>query len=203
MEENWAIRPRTGLGPLRFEMSETEARVLADNVYGELESEGPIGFSSNNQVYQVLVETMGEDAAREAMSALDEGGVEYRSAQRVNYVAGLMLDFVAGRLEDMMCHSAAEQLHIDGLQFFGTDPIPALARLQALNGEPPLVKGPDCHFRNLYLTAFECLRVLPGGLVRATHEGTDEARQKTIGWRAKPRNPDEDFSGHQAIDLSA
>lgn len=200
-DKDWELRPLEGLGPLEFGMSEEVSRAVAAGPFGDIEAEGPVGQQSDEEAFQILVETMGEEAAREAMGVLEADGISFRSTRRVNYLSGLMLDFVEDRLDMIMCHGAADALHIGGKKFFGVDPFPALRRLQAVNGELPLVKGPDCHFRQVIVTAFEFILPLPAGLVRATREGTDETQQKTLGWRATPRLPDEDFSGHVLLDL--
>lgn len=201
MDDSWELLPRVGLGPLVFGMSEDAAKTEASGIYGDIEAEGPVGQQSDDEVYLTLVETMGEEAAREAMAVLEADGISFKSSRRVNYVSGLMLDFVEDELDSIMCHGAATNLHVGGDGFFGVDPLPALRRLQRVNGEMALVNGPDCHFRNLYITAFECIVLLPAGLVRATAEGTDEALQKSVGWRREPRLPNEDFSSHSQVDL--
>ncbi|RAP41596.1 hypothetical protein BYZ73_10080 [Rhodovulum viride] len=202
MSDNWEILPESGLGPLRFGMSEAEARPIAQPLYGEIEAEGPAGLQSNDEVYQVLLETMGEEAAREAIGPLKKSGVDLQTSRRINFVSGLMLDFVEDGLDSIMCHSAALALHVGGKPFFGVDPLPALRQLQQLNGEPPFVKGPDCYFSNIEVTAFECLLLMPGGGFRATREGTEEAGQKTVGWQRKQRTPPEDLTGHVRLDLA-
>lgn len=168
MNEDWMIRPKEGLGPLKFGMSGAEVTELGLGIYGEIENAGSLGNVSNDEVYQILLETMGEEAANEAMAELDAAQVEFKPSRRVNFASGVMADFVEDRLDSLMCHGAATQLHYNEKAIFKVDPVPALQDLQRLNGAPPLVNGAD---------------------------------QKTIGWRATPRNVGEDFGNHQTVDL--
>lgn len=59
---------------------------------------------------------MGEAAAREAMGALEADGISFKPSRRVNYLSGPMLDFVEDALDSFLCHSAATQLHVGGLE---------------------------------------------------------------------------------------
>lgn len=203
MDDHWEIQPNQGIGPIAFGMSEEAVLAIASEPFGEVEAAGSVGQQSDDEAYRILVDTMGEEAAREAMGVLAADGISFKPTRRVNFVSGLMLDFVEDELNSIMCHGAASDLHISGQRFFGVDPVPALRRLQALNEAPPLVKGADCHFRQLNLTAFECLVLLPAGMFRATAEGTNEALQKSVGWSRAPRQPNEGFSEHTEVDLGA
>ena len=65
MDEKWMLQPKKGLGPLWFGMTEAEAVAVGSGIYGEVESAGSLGHDSNNEAYQILLEAMGEAAAKE------------------------------------------------------------------------------------------------------------------------------------------
>ena len=200
--EHWNLKPGDGLGPLEFGMAEADA-MAAGAIFGELTFRSPedAGPSEADEIYEALVEAEGEEVATQVMAEMIEDGVDLRTRRQLIFDGGLILDFVDDGLEEITCSSLTPHLHIDDLPFFGADCLPALRRLATLNGAPPLVQDRDCVFVNLHLTAFECLYLMPAGLVRARREGTDEAQQKTVGWRANPRNPQEDFAGYVPVDL--
>ena len=201
MDEKWMLQPKKGLGPLWFGMTEAEAIAVGSGIYGEVESAGSLGHDSNKEVYQILLEAMGEAAAKEAMAELKSAEVTFKPSRRISFSSGIMADFVEDRLDGLIGRSGVTQLHCNGKAFFQTDPVPALQQLQLLNKSAPLVKGPDCYFKSIEVTAWQCVLLMPYPVFRATIEGTEESDQKTIGWRATPRNMAEDFSNHKALDL--
>lgn len=202
--EHWEIAPHRGLGPLTFGMTEAAA-VDAARVYGPVTHQDPMDGAPNeaDEIYKALVEAEGEEVARQVMAEMLADGVDLRTRRRVIVGEGLLLDFVDDGLEDIMCTLRTPDVHIGGHRVFGVDCLPAMRRLQELNGAPSLVKDRDCLFVNLHLTAFECLHEVAPGMVRSAREGTDEASQKTISWRASERDPNEDLSEHRALDLLA
>ena len=200
--EHWELAPHIGLGTLAFGMTEAAA-VAAVGVFGTVTNQDPMDAAPDeaDEIYKALVEAEGEEIARQVMAEMLADGVDLRNRRRLTVADGLVLDFVDDGLEDIMCTLRTPDVHIDGHLFFGVDCLPALQRLQELNGAPPLVRDRDCLFVNLHLTAFECLKELAPGIVRSAREGTDEASQKTVSWRSTPRDPNEDLTGHRAIDL--
>ena len=202
MNPHWEMKPLEGLGELRFgdPPDALEARRAA---YGDLESRGPVRADAALAEETFRMPGMGFSEAEiaELMAAMQTEHEAVADLEVQIYDTGAHFTFEAGSLAEIMMDARAFRLHVGGTLVFQTDPFPALRALQRLNAEPPLVNGPDCYFRNLHVTAFEFGLLTEGGRLRATASGTDEALQKTISWRADPRQPDEDFSGHVAVDL--
>lgn len=172
-------------------------------MFGPITHQDPVeaGASEADEIYKALLDAEGEEVARQVMAEMLADGVDLRTRRRIIVGGGLLLNFLESGLEEITCTLRTLEAHIHGHRVFGVDCLPALQCLQELNGAPPIVKGRDCLFADLQMTACECLLETAPGIVRSTREGTDEASQKTIGWRATPRNPGEDLTGHRAIDL--
>lgn len=197
----WKMLPRAGLGGLTFGLSLAEA---SEHVapYGALVADDVLDPFAGDDTYRHLVDSLGEAAAREAMAAIAEAGVDTRPRHLLEFEAGVTLSLVDDELEDIMWDRRAVAGHVEGHPLFGADPMPALRALQAANGAPPLIRGPDCLFANLFVTAFEVVILRENGTVRPTNEATDEAQQKTISWRQTPRDATEDLSRHRPVDLT-
>lgn len=196
----WNIRPLHGLGNIEFAAA-PEAAVKIDDPYGAIEADDIIDPFAGDEMFEHLVSTLGEQEARAAMAVIAEAGIDTRPRLLMIYETGVSLSFVDDQLEDIMLDRRSKLAQFEGHRFFDTDPLPGLRALQKVNGEPPFVKGPDCYFSNIFVTAFECIIRQENGRIRPTNEATDEAQQKTIGWRRSPRNKSEDLSGHVPVDL--
>lgn len=196
----WDIHPLLGLGSLNFGMTPT---IIIENdlAYGRIVANRVLDPFAGNEMYEHFVATLGEEEARAAMAVIAEAGIDTRPQLRVIYETGVSLSFVDDQLEDIMLDRRSKLAQFEGNRFFDSDPLPVLRALQKANGEPPFVKGPDCYFSNIFVTAFECIIRQENGRIRPTNEATDEAQQKTIGWRRSPRNQSEDLSGHVPVDL--
>ncbi len=194
MTQDWQIFPNQGLGRVRLEddMTTTLEHAFA---FGEVTSDDMI-VQGAGAVFETLVAAFGREEALASMAMLAENGVNMQPRRRLIFATGVHLDFVDDRLDEIMCDRRAEQAHVDGIPVFGQHPLPALRRLRALNTEPPLLKGSDCYFRNLHITAFGFLVRDRDNSWRVALEGTDESAMNTINIRATPRNPNEDFSAH-------
>ncbi len=204
MTDPWELRPLEGLGPFSFGMS-PDAALRHAAAYGGVEADYQSSAASAEETFRLVAEALGEEAAREAVAALEESGADLRYRRTIAFPSSLALTFLEDSLEEVFFASAGTSLHVGGHRLFGrgVDPLPALRALQARNGDPPLIRGEDCLFRTLHLTAFAIIAVDADGRIGPCKRGSRLARDRTISWRATPRDPEEDFARHRAVDLGA
>lgn len=202
MDDDWSLKVREGLGPLRFGMNPENIGALA-SPYGIVTSDRPNVQTDMDDMYRHWVETLGEEQAREAMEIIAGANLDMRPRHLQIRKAGVHLTFLEDGLEDIMVEESAKKFHVDGRKFFVPRFLDALQYLQDLNGELPFVNDVDCYFRRIEVAAFGFIR-----FDEASHEilfdgspGGREASGFSVSWRNTPRNQDEDLSGHRQFDL--
>lgn len=200
------VMPKQGLGFLKFGMEPAEVGRF-DYLYGKPQSPAiePFIFSFSAEEIEEIRNDVGEEALKAILDALQEEH-EYKAALRTEFRANssLKLDYLNNALSSIQASRMATGLSIDGVYFFTDNPRDFLAALQERNGEPPIVKGMDCVFRNIYVYVWASFEVLPSGVVKfyGPRDFDDLAQDKSIVISVSPRNADEDFSGHVSVSFS-
>lgn len=204
MTDPWEIRPLEGLGPFVFGMS-PEAALRHAASYGGVEADYQSSPDSAEQIFESQAPRIGEAAARDLVAEILASGADLRYRRTIMFPSSLALTFLEDGLEDILVAGDATEMHVAGLRLFGkgVDPLPALRALQARNGEPPLLRGENCVFRRLHVTAHEMIAVAADGTIGPRRKGRRRYWARTLGWRATPVDPDEDFCCHRPVDLGA
>ena len=179
MKPEWEILPRIGLGPVRFGMTRDEA-VAAGAIFGAVTHEH--AKHEADELLAILGPSMGEDEARALIAKMAADGVDLRPRRHVGFASGLTMNFVADTLETFDALPGARDLHIEGVPFFGADPVPALLKFQALNGAPPLMDTRSCLFDALHVSTADVAVVTAKGLLRLAKSTTMQHLERMVSW---------------------
>lgn len=202
-EKYWEINPKNGFGFINFGATQDaiskydkiygsrNAQVSYEDRYSELESVNEqFGFSLTQEQIEELKAAINEES-----TLLGNPLDEYRNE------SNLSTTFVNDHLVEIQISRGVPDLHFKGSRFFHTNPREFLAKLQKENGEAPLVSGPDCVFRNIYVYVWSAFEITITGDVRFFNEHDEDAQDKSILLTAQSRNPDEDFSEYKPVNF--
>jgi hypothetical protein len=178
MKPEWEIQPHLGLGPVRFGMTRDEA-VAAGAIFGPVTHEHA---EEEDHLFRTLAPTMGEDEARAFIASMVADGIDTRPQRQVGFSSVLHMEFFGDELMSFTALHLARDLHIEGIPFFGTNPVPALLKLQALNGAPPLMHERSCLFDALNVATWDLAVVSKkAGLGLATSM-RGHGLERTVSW---------------------
>jgi hypothetical protein len=196
MDNVWKLLPRQGVGPVKLGMP-ADVAISAGAAFGLGEHDGTTNVLDDER-YRHFVTTLGQEEADRMMDTFR--GMNINPARLVILNGGVHPTFVDDKLADILCDTRATNVHVEGLRFFDGDPMPALRKLQDLNGAPPILKDLDCFFENLKVTAWGFISYRRSHR-RLLSPGAVDAEQRTINLSASPRAPDIDMSKHVASSL--
>jgi hypothetical protein len=199
----YSILPGEGFGRFRFGMSLEDLKKVSDR-YGILveaaRAEGMGEFT------QEELDSYRELLSEEQLQDLVEAARNYdkRMDARREYSideASINLSLVSETLAEIQVSRRSPLLEFEGNAFFNTNPRAFLAALEKQNGEPPLVNGPDCVFKNINVYVWAAFEILPSGVVRffTSTDEDDLGQDKSIILTNAPRNLEEDFSEYRPI----
>jgi hypothetical protein len=182
MKPEWEILPHLGLGPVRFGMMRDEA-VAVGAVFGTITHEHA---EEEDHMFAILAPTMGEDEARAFIAGMEADGIDTRPQRQVGFDRALHMHFFGDELRSFTALPNARQLHIEGVPLFGTNPVPALLRLQSLNGAPPLMHERCCFFDALNIATFDLAVVLKKAGLRLARSMRGQGLERTVDWGSVP-----------------
>lgn len=195
----WEINPMHGLGEIRFSQTieETAAQkeiyALPSNVSHEKDRLD--GLDEFAEQFGISVDDT--EAIREVSKRFDDILKNRMTAYHID--SNLALTYDNDHLIEIQISRGVPDLHYKGSRFFHTNPREFLAKLQKENGEPPLVSGPDCVFKNIYVYVWSAFKITAAGNINIFNEHDEEAQDKSIILSPQPRNPDEDFSEYKPV----
>ncbi len=197
------IKPLHGIGFLEFGMDPVKIGEF-NHLYGK-----PIKPEVEQFIYvfsQEEIEDLRADLGEEGLQTIldaEKQENDYKSRLKTEYREpfSLRIDYIERKAEIFQLSRGAASLSFAGYAFFNENPRQFLAALQAQNGEPPLVKGDDCVFRNINVYVWAAFEILPSGVVRFfdSRDVDDKAQDKSIIISKNPRNEKEDFAGYKPI----
>ena len=197
------IKPLNGIGLLEFGMNSIEVGKF-NYVYGApiRSVVEPFIYEFSQEEIDDLRSDLGEEGLKAILDASKEAN-DFRSRSKTEYREpfSLRIDYLDGKAESFQLSRDATSLSFDGHLFFNGSPRQFLAALQARNGEPPLVKGDDCVFRNINVYVWAAFEILPSGVVRFfdARDVDDKAQDKSIILSKNPRNENEYFAEYKPI----
>jgi hypothetical protein len=169
-----------GLGPVRFGMTRDEA-VTASAIFGPITREYA---EEEDHLFNLLAPTMGEDEARALIASMAADGTDTRPQRQVGVSDVLQMQFFGNELTMLTALPGARDLHVEGIPVFGTNPVPALLRLQSLNDAPPLMHERSCLFDALNIAAFDLAVVSKKAQLRLATSMKGQRLERTVGWGA-------------------
>jgi hypothetical protein len=178
MKPEWEILPHLGLGPLRFGMTRDEA-VAVGAIFGPVTHEHA---EEKDHLFSTLAPTMGEDEARAFIASMEADGIDTRPQRQVGVSDVLQMQFFGNELTLLTALPRARDLHVEGIRFFGTNPVPALLKLQSLNGAPPLMHERSCLFNALNIATFDLAVVSKKAGLRLATSMRGRGLERTVGW---------------------
>jgi hypothetical protein len=178
LKPEWEILPHLGFGTLRFGMTRDDA-VAVGAIFGSVTHEHA---QEEDHLFATLAPTMGEDDARAFIASMVADGIDTRPQRQIVFGDVLQIHFFGDELMSITALPLAHDLHVEGVPLFGTSPVPALLRLQALNGAPPLMHERSCLFDALNVATWDLAVVSKkAGLRLATSSGA-QGLERTISW---------------------
>jgi hypothetical protein len=198
MKPEWELLPHQGLGPVRFGMTRDEA-VTAGSVFGPITLEHA---EEDDSLFKILIETMNEDEARALIASMAAEGIDMRPKRMISFSPSLQMQFFGDELKFLMVLPRSVLLHVEGIQIFGTDPLPALLRLQALNGARPQMYESSCLFDTLNVATWDMAITSKKGLLRLATSIKGRGLERAIHWGSESPVFKPDLSKYARVDLA-
>lgn len=178
MTPAWEILPHLGIGPLRFGMTRDEA-VAAGTIFGPVTHES---VQDEDYAFITLAQAMGEAEARALVDTMMQDGIETRPRHLVAFGDALQIDLYGDALTMVRALPQAHDVHVDGVRLFETDPVPALLRLQTLNGAPPLMHERSCLFDALNLSTWDLAVISKKRGLRLATPMSGQGLTRSLDW---------------------
>ncbi len=150
---DWKIRPKMGLGRLKFGMTKSEVNSLS-SIYGEIESERLMEMSesvidSTLAMFGDTVSSADKQAFMQGIRDTYTGSlVQVRKAQK----AHLILEFDQSGLVQIQIGQNSVLLHLGNLSIFQSSVEAVLAELEHLNGRPGRFRRAEVVFDELAIS---------------------------------------------------
>jgi hypothetical protein len=180
LKPEWEMLPHLGIGAIRFGMARDEA-VAVGAIFGPVTHEHA---QEEDHLFATLAPTMGEDEARAFIASMVADGIDTRPQRQIVFSDVLQMHFFGNELTSITALPRAHDLHVVGVPFFRISPVPALHRLQAMNGAPPLMHERSCLFDALNVATWDLAVISKkAGLGLATSM-IGHGLERTVSWGA-------------------
>jgi hypothetical protein len=195
----WSLKPRIGLGDVRFSMSRNDVAAL-DNVLGpaytqhagdDLKDELQSTFAQFKEFFSQDDLNAALGASADATGARGDVLTEYRKS-------GLIFEYENGHLVDMFADGKAERLHIGGVRVFSSDPLDTIRKLKAKLNEDPIILDNEVVFEHNFVYLFNFAKMKAKGSAEYV---PGDSEQRSVTWRSSPRNCGTDLTTYSKMTL--
>lgn len=190
-EDDWTVFPGKGLGKLKFGMSPAQVDVLSD-IYGAVT--GRRNDSIPDDILRDTLEKFGDGMSEEEKQALiaayAESGPSDDRVTETRGEPGLVLQYEADRLVEIMPAIRQRPLFLDGKDIFSLGSLEALALLERLNGGPGRYASTEAAFDKLAISTDGFCVTDATASVRTLDETDEQFRGRTVTLRQMPYLPE-------------
>jgi hypothetical protein len=199
----WSLRPRLGLGDIRFQMTRQAVNGFADRI-GGIRAERPGGDASEGLEEHLapFAQFFSSGDVAASRQALQELAPAQRGMMTEHRDSGLILDYRDGALSEIIVPQSCGKLAIGGVPLFGVPPLAAIAAVRRATGEAPLINRSFVLFPESLITLYDFVRQDGHGGIEVADAASEDFDEMSISWRGTPPGPDEDWSAFEPLVLS-
>jgi hypothetical protein len=191
VEADWTVFPCEGLGKLKFGMSAAQVDALS-GTYGAVT--GRMNDRIPDDILRDTLQTFGDELAEEEKHALiaafANSGPSADSVTETRGNPGLILNYRADRLVEIMTAGKQRPLFLDGSDIFALRELEPLALLERLNEGPGRYADTEAAFDNLAMSADGFCVTDPVTGVRVLEDADDRFQGRTVTLRPSPYLPE-------------
>lgn len=198
-ETDWSIRPREGLGRLKFGMSPAQVDSLSAT-YGTITGRGADRVADDmlRETLAMFGDAMSDDEKQAFIAAYADNGPPADSVTETR--GALVLRYEADRLCEIMPAGPRHALFLDGKDVFALRGLESLELLERLNEGPGRYADVEAAFDNLAIsvTGFSVSDSAAG--VLALNHSDERFQERTATLREDPYLPEQEM--HRYIQYS-
>lgn len=188
MENAWTIKPRVGLGDIKFGMTLSEISSL-NTIYGELGS--AVMDRHRVDATEDTIAKFGKFFSEEDIAALRQAAAAQSDSQvQTSSNDGSVLTFFKSHLVEITISARKKSTNFRESILYSIDCQSVLALLERANGAPGRYGSTGAAFDNIavYLDSFSFVQ---NGIIRPMPSTDKRFRERTIGLREAPYSHDD------------
>lgn len=200
LENHWALKPKQGLGEIRFGMTSEEVANF-ESIIGPAQSKRPAATTKEAFFSSLLPlkDLYGPGKIAELWDFYQENNKELLGVMLEYRDSGITLSYDNDHLVDIMANKRAENLQFNGRLVFAIPPSELVKEISSSLEEKPLIRAEDVVFPKNYIYLFNFLYSPKTSRGLEIKEG--DPKERTISWGSRERNVGETFEGYEPLVL--